>query len=54
MPEGDDWVMRPVVEGMCQYESLIEGKIDLLDIARMNDILDVKAENEARYQEANE
>ena len=54
MPDSEDWVMRPVLEGLCLYESLIECKIDLSDIARMNDALDVRAENERRYRKANE
>lgn len=48
MGEGDDWLMRPVLEGMCKYESLKDRTIDLLDIARMNDALDCRAENERR------
>jgi hypothetical protein len=53
MSEDEDWLMRPVLEGMCHYESLIDGTLDLADIARMNDCLDVKVENERRYHEAN-
>lgn len=37
---------------MCNYESLLDGSIDLVDIARMNDELDVKAENIWRVNEA--
>jgi len=37
--------MRPVVKGMCRYESLKDGTIDLADIALMNEALDVLAEN---------
>ncbi|MDE1477562.1 hypothetical protein KKJ01_04730 [Xenorhabdus bovienii] len=39
--------MRPVRKGMCKFESLKNGVIDLADIALMNDALDVDAENEA-------
>jgi hypothetical protein len=46
MEDGEDWVMRPAVEGVCRYESLKNGELDLEDIARMNAALDVKAENE--------
>ena len=45
--------MRPVVEGLCKYESLKDKSLDLADIALMNDALDVKFENERRYKEAN-
>jgi len=31
---------------MCKYESLIDGTLDLADIALMNDALDVVADNE--------
>ena len=37
--------MRPVVSGMCRYESLKDGTVDLAVIALMNEALDVKAEN---------
>lgn len=40
--------MRPIDAGMCKYEALKDGRIDLYDIALMNDYLDMKADNEAR------
>lgn len=43
-----DFIMRPVVRGMCQYESLLNGRLRLVDLARMNDALNVSDENEAR------
>ncbi len=52
MPDNEDWVMRPAIEGVCKYESLIDGTLGLLDVARMNDALDVKWENERRYRKA--
>lgn len=48
MDTGEDWVMRPVIAGMCLYESLKNGAVDLGDVARMNDALSVSNENEAR------
>lgn len=54
MSEGEDYIMRPVLEGVCKYESLIDGSLDLEDIARMNDALAVKWENQHRYRKANE
>lgn len=54
MGDGEDWLMRPVIEGLCRYESLKDCTLDLEDIARMNDALDVRRENENRYQKANE
>ncbi len=52
MSSGEDWLMRPVLEGMCRYESLKDGSIDLLDLAKMNESLNVKSENERRAQAA--
>lgn len=50
----EDWLLRPVLEGMCLYESLKDCSLDLEDVARMNDALDARAENERRYRKANE
>jgi len=50
--EVEEWVLRPVAEGMCRYESLIDGTLSLEDIARMNEYQDVAAENKARIEEA--
>ena len=52
MASGEDWVMRPVLRGLCRYESLIDGSLDLFDVARMNEALDVNDENERRVNEA--
>lgn len=46
--------MRPVIEGLCSYESLKDCSLDLADLAKMNDALDIKAENESRYRRAQE
>lgn len=53
MTDGDDWLWRPVVAGLCKYESVIDGTLTLEDIATMNDLLTVKYENERRFSEAN-
>jgi hypothetical protein len=47
------WVMRPALDGLCKYESLIDGTLDLADIVRMNDALDMQAERQevARQRE---
>jgi hypothetical protein len=52
MGSGDDWLMRPVLHGMCRFESLKNGAVDLYDIALMNDALDVQDENERRLSES--
>jgi hypothetical protein len=54
MNEEEDWVMRPVLEGLCKYESLIDGTLGLMDIARMNEALEIRDENQARANEAAE
>jgi hypothetical protein len=46
MPGEEDWIMRPVMARMCLYESLKDGTLDLIDIGRMNDALDVREDNE--------
>ena len=52
MPDGEDWLLRPALDGLCKYESLIDGTLSLYDVACMNDALDVRAENELRRSEA--
>jgi hypothetical protein len=37
---------------MCKFESIKDGSIDLLDLALMNDAIDVHDENAFRAQEA--
>jgi hypothetical protein len=44
-PDGNDWIWRPVVAGMCHYKSLFDGTLGLEDIALMNTVLDVVEEN---------
>ena len=51
MNDGEDWLMRPVLEGLCRYESLTDGSLSLEDLQVMHDALNVKHENERRYQE---
>jgi len=57
LPEGEDFLMRPVDAGFILYTALKDGSVDLADIARMNDWLDLKADNEnriAKWREDNE
>jgi len=54
MGDEEDWLMQPVLEGMCKYESLLDGTLGLEDVARMNDALDVRAENQRRFRKATE
>lgn len=54
MNESEDWIMMPVLEGLCKYESLLDCSLDLEDVARMNEAITVKYENQHRYRKANE
>lgn len=47
-----DWLLRPVVRGLCSFESLKDGKLDIEDIALMNDALDLNDENQRRAEDA--
>ena len=37
--------MRPVLRHLCSYESLKTGSLNLLDIVKLNEALDVEAHN---------
>lgn len=52
LPEGLDYLMRPVLRGMCSYESLLGDTLGLEDFALMNDAIDAQDENAHRAQEA--
>jgi hypothetical protein len=52
MIEDEDWLLRPVLRGLCKYESLIDGTLGLEDIALLNEALDVEAENRFRIEKA--
>lgn len=44
--------MRPVLRGLCRYESILDGTLSLCDIADLNDAIDAMDENSYRAQEA--
>jgi hypothetical protein len=46
----EDWLLRPVLRGMCKYESLKDGSLSMLDIVKMNEAMDVEMENQIRLQ----
>ena len=52
MADGEDLLMRPVLRGMCKYESLVDGTIGLDDIVRMNEAIECDDENRYRASEA--
>ena len=43
--------MRPVMAGLCRYMEVIDGTLDIGDIADLNEMLDVKEHNERIYYE---
>jgi hypothetical protein len=51
LPDGMNMLARPVMNGLCRYESLVDGTLDLNDVLEMNEWLDVKEENDARLEE---
>jgi hypothetical protein len=46
--DGEEYIWRPILRGLCKYESAIDGTLDLVDFARMNDALNVFDENARR------
>lgn len=52
MSNGEDWLMRPVLAGLCRYEALHDTRLTLEDFADMNEALDVQAENTRRSRSA--
>lgn len=48
MPDGTDWIMRPVMRGLCKYGELVDGSLGLMDVGRMNDAIAVMDENTRR------
>lgn len=57
LPDGEDFLMRPVDAGLISYVALKDGSVDLADIARLNDWLDLKADNHnhiVEWKQANE
>lgn len=46
--------MRPVLRGMCKFESLLDGTLDLNAIADLNEAIDVEEENTRRVRRAQE
>ena len=45
MSGDEDWLMRPVLRGLCKYESLKGFELDLHDFAVMNEAIDVEIAN---------
>jgi len=45
-----DWLMQPVLEGLITYDKLLDPALGLADIARMNDAIAVRQENQRRFE----
>lgn len=54
MVDGEDWLFRPVLRGMCRAESLFDGSLDLEQIALLNEAIDIEAENQYRQRHRKE
>lgn len=52
MEGGEGWLMRPILRGICKYESLLDPNMDLGDFVLMNEALDVEGENQMRMRKA--
>jgi hypothetical protein len=48
MQNGEDWLLRPVLAGCLSYEALKDCSVSLYDVLKLNDALDVQAENQER------
>lgn len=53
MPDGEDFLLRPVAAGMCRFESLVDGTIDLEHVLIMNVYLDNRLHNEELLRRLN-
>ncbi len=52
-PDGEGFLLRPVLSGMVGYEQIDMTNLDLADFAQMNEALDVDAFNRGKIDDAN-
>lgn len=52
MPDGEDWLWRPMERGFCTFVQMKDNSLYIEDIAKMNDVIDVRDENEVRARKA--
>ncbi len=50
LPDGKDYFAGPLLAGMCKYESLEDGTLDLAAVADMNDMLIARNINQRLYE----
>lgn len=48
LPGSRGWLWRPTLRGLIDHREMKDGSVDLLDIARANELLDVFDENNFR------
>lgn len=48
MENNEEWLYRPVLRGLIKYESLLDGTLDLNDVAILNEAIDIEIENQNR------
>jgi hypothetical protein len=41
-----------MMAGLCQYESIVENRLDLADIDTLNELISLREENDLRMREA--
>lgn len=51
MDDPHGYVMFVVLNGLCKYESLVDGSLNLEDVLRMRESFFIKNENERRISE---
>ena len=51
MTSEEDFLFRPVIAGLCKYESLKDCTLDLFDIVKMSEAMDVQYENQNRVRD---
>lgn len=52
MPQGEEYYLGPIEHGYYRYTDLIDGTLDLADVAECNDAMAFRAENQRRAQAA--
>ena len=52
MPDGMDYLMRPVLAKVLRFESLLDGTVDLEHVALLNYALGVEYRTQKRLDEA--
>lgn len=51
LKSGEEFIWKPVLAGLCTYRDVTENRVDLCDIATMNELLDLQRSNDRRVQE---